>query len=148
MEDTADVIFVCAIIITFSLVLTGNGTFSNFHRTGKKEIRMASQTLVVLNEIPCFKGRPMAHDVEGFKYGPDLKTFLRTLQNHFLQQDIKDDAEKLQLLYSRVDKTSGDAITLLNNLYVGRHVKYDDVEKELVTTVSYTHLTLPTNREV
>ena len=99
---------------------------------------MASQTLIVLNELPSFKGRPMAHEVEDFKYGPDLKMFLRSLQNYFLQQDITDDAKKLQLLYSRVDKTSGDAITLLNNLYVGRHVKYDDLEKELVTLYTST----------
>ena len=52
-------------------------------------------------------------------------------------------------LFARLKKTRTALSDGLGSLFRGNHVRFDDaVYDDLEDPVSYTHLTLPTNREV
>lgn len=86
----------------------------------------------IINDLPQFKGNPRPHEKDSFVPGVNVKTFLRALENHFLQYNITDDDAKLRLLFTQIDKTSGDASDLVN-CYVGRDVPYANVEAEFLS---------------
>ena len=91
---------------------------------------MACNQLTIINDLPKFCGNPSSSDTD-FVPGIDVKTFIRSLDNHFTQYDITDDARKLQVLYALVEKNKGDAIDLVT-CYSGKQMTYKEVVKELL----------------
>ena len=87
--------------------------------------------LNVLNNLPVFRGNSRPHEVDSFVASVDVKTFFRTLDNHFDQYNIVDDAQKLRILFQQIDKNSGNAIDLVN-LYSGRPVPYNEVRQDFL----------------
>ena len=66
--------------------------------------------ITVLNDLPKFKGNPKEGDLH-FKHGVDCRTFFRSLENYFRQNNIPED-QKGAILYSKIDKEVGDACRL------------------------------------
>ena len=87
----------------------------------------AERTLILIGELPIFRGRPLPHEIKTFKQGVDVRTFLRSLDNYYRQNRIEEDADKLRVLYSRIDKQSGDAQRLMN-MYIDEDLTYNQVE--------------------
>ena len=92
----------------------------------------AERNLIILGELPMFKGNPLQKEKHNFKPGCNVRTFLRYLDNYFLQHGIVDNASKLRVLYSRIHPESGDA-GLLMAMYTDSHdLEYDQVQRELL----------------
>lgn len=91
---------------------------------------MAYNQLTVLNDLPKFSGNSRSHEVN-FVQGINVKTFIRTLDNYFVQHQVTDDARKLQILFAQIDKEKGDAIDLVT-CYAGKQISYDDVTKDFI----------------
>ena len=92
---------------------------------------MALQTLMVLQDLPKFAGNPKQGDVP-FKSEIDARTFLRSVENYFLQNQITTDEKKLQVLFSLIDKKRGDAIRLIT-CYAGKNVPFEEVKAEFLS---------------
>ena len=84
---------------------------------------MATTTsiLTVLDGLPTFAGNPRESDVP-FKPEIDAKTFIESLENYFIQNNIHEDDKKITILFAMVDKIKGDAIQLITCLAESRHV--------------------------
>lgn len=91
---------------------------------------MAASQITVLNDLPKFKGDQKPGDTN-FQPGINVKTFFRTLDNHFKQQSIDNDQTKLQVLYALIDKEQGNAIDLVT-CYAGKDAQYEDVKSEFM----------------
>ena len=89
-----------------------------------------TRTVTILNDLPKFKGNARKQDI-AFQPGIPLKTFLRTLQNYFVQNNIDEDNEKIRILFAQVDKTQGNAIDFLN-VFAGIAITYEELEKALI----------------
>lgn len=99
--------------------------------SGKPDCQnMAINQLTVLQDLPKFTGNPKEGDPP-FTSDIDARTFLRTIENHFLQNDITANERKLQILFSLIDKKKGDAIKLLT-CYAGKRVSFDEVKAEFL----------------
>lgn len=88
---------------------------------------MALANVTVLSELPRFSGKPKPGEPP-FTLTIDARTFIRSLENHYSQFQIVDDEKKVQILYSLIDKTRGDAIELAN-CFAGRSVTFEEVKK-------------------
>lgn len=85
---------------------------------------------IVLNDLPKFSGNPRLHDVN-FVQGINVETFIRTLDNYFIQHQITDDVRKLQILFAQIDKEKGDANDLVT-CYTGKLIPYIDFTNEFI----------------
>lgn len=90
----------------------------------------------LLADLPKFKGEPRPHEVEGFVYGINVRTFFRALDNYIAQQGIQQNDAKIRILFAHVDKTAGNALDLLN-CYVGRDVTYETIKDEFLEMYPY-----------
>ena len=63
--------------------------------------------------------------------GVDIRTFIRSLENYFIQHDIDTDERKLQILHAQVSMSTGDALLSVNQ-YTGLHTTYEIVKQELL----------------
>ena len=84
---------------------------------------MAAQlrSLTILDALPKFSGFPREGDPP-FVPNIDARTFLRSLENHYAQNNITDDETKIRIMYSRIDHTKGDALQILD-CYTGMEVE-------------------------
>ena len=78
----------------------------------------AMNAVTILSDLPRFSGNPRPGEVK-FKPDMDAREFIRSLENHYLQNAITSDDKKLQILYSQIDKKVGDAVRLVN-CYAGK----------------------------
>ena len=86
---------------------------------------------VVLNDLPKFRGAPRANETDTFVEGIDVRTFFRSLENHFSHHNITTDEAKLRIVFNQIDKDTGNAIDLIT-CYAGRDVEYEDVREEFL----------------
>lgn len=97
-------------------------------------------TISVISDIPKFSGNTKV----GEKSSINIKNYLRTLTNYFNTNNITDDRRKVQILYSTIDTTSGDAFEIIN-AYAGTDISYSQLTSELLkiyptfTTTNYRH---------
>ena len=91
---------------------------------------MATNTLTVLSGLPAFTGNPRPGEP---KFTPDLdaRTFLRTVENYFLHNNITSDEKKLSVLFSLIDKKKGDGIRLVT-CYAGKKVPFSEVKADFL----------------
>ena len=94
---------------------------------------MATTTsiLTVLDGLPTFAGNPRESDVP-FKPEIDAKTFIESLENYFIQNNIHDDDKKITILFGMVDKTKGDAVQLITCLAEDQLGKFKDVKEQIL----------------
>ena len=90
----------------------------------------AAQNFVILNDLPKFKGNARPGEIN-FVEGINVRTFLRTLDNYYAQNEIDQDDQKIRILFAQICKTSGDAIDLVNS-YAGREILYEDLKEEIL----------------
>jgi len=85
---------------------------------------MDTNQFTVLNDLIKFSGNPKV----GEKPRPsiDLKTFLRSLESFFANNDITSDQRKITVFFALIDKEYGDAIDLVT-CYSGVDIAYDDL---------------------
>ena len=74
---------------------------------------MATDQITVLNGLPKFIGNPKPGEAP-FKPDIDARTFLRSLENHFGNTNVTDDNKKIQIMFSLINKTKGDAIRCMS----------------------------------
>ena len=91
---------------------------------------MALSQFTILQDLPQFSGNPRPGEPY-FKPTIDCRTFLRTLDNYFAQNDIKSDEKKIQILFSLVNKQRGDAIRMIT-CYAGRIITFAQVKREML----------------
>ena len=84
----------------------------------------------VLNDLPLFTGNPRTEEKQ-FTPDIDARTFMRSLENYFLQHNIKSDQRKLQIFSSCIDKRRGDAKRLLSS-YVGNGKPWQSIKKNFL----------------
>ena len=101
----------------------------------------ADQGLIVLNALPEFKGNPLPREKSSFRPGTDVRTFLRALDSYFTQHNIVEDAAKIRILYSRIHKTSGDAVKLANMYIENTDITYRQLEQEFLAAYPNAELT-------
>jgi len=89
---------------------------------------MAEQTTITVLDLPKFRGNPKRGEI-GFTPGVDVKTFFRSLDNHFSQKNITDNDAKVRTVFAQIDKERGNAIDWAN-MYAGKCAKYEDVKAE------------------
>ena len=68
--------------------------------------------LTIVTGLPKFSGNPRIREPH-FKSDITAKHFLEALENRFAISNISTDAEKLNIFYSMIDHTRGDALTLI-----------------------------------
>ena len=78
----------------------------------RKVNKMALNQLTVLIEMPRFTGNPKPGET-AFKPDIDARTFMRTVENYYSQNNVTSDEKKLHILFSLIDKKRGDAIRFL-----------------------------------
>ena len=91
---------------------------------------MAVNQLTVINDLPKFAGTPRSGEAH-FKPDIDPRTFLRTVENYFLQHSITQDDKKLQVFFSCIDKNRGNAINLVT-CYAGKTVTFEEVKNDFL----------------
>jgi hypothetical protein len=91
---------------------------------------MALNQLTVLNEMPRFTGNPKPGEVV-FKPDIDARTFMRTVENYYSQNNVTSDEKKLHILFSLMDKKRGDAIRFLT-CYAGRNIPFAKVKEQFL----------------
>ena len=69
--------------------------------------------ITVLNGLPIFSGNPKPGE-SIFTSDVDARTFLRSLENHFENNNVTDDNKKIQIMFSMINKTKGDAIRFMS----------------------------------
>ena len=69
--------------------------------------------IAVLNDFLSLAGHPRPREAK-FKSDVDVRTFLQTPENYFLQHGITSDERKMQIVYSLVDKKKGTALNIVN----------------------------------
>ena len=79
-----------------------------FESTVYDHLKMAMNHITILNGLPKFTGNPKPGEAP-FKPEIDARTFMRTVENHFENNDVNEDDKKIQILFSSIDKTKGDA---------------------------------------
>ena len=87
--------------------------------------------LTVLDGLPTFAGNPRECDAF-FKPEVDAKTFIESLENYFIQNNITEDEKKITILFGMVDKTKGDAVQLITALAEDQLFKFKDVKEEIL----------------
>ena len=91
---------------------------------------MTTQNIAILNTLPTFSGDPRDTELH-FKSETDARTFMRSLENYFSCNNITEDDNKLQVMFSLVDKRKGDALDFISS-YVGLAVSWEDVKNEFL----------------
>ena len=90
----------------------------------------SAQSLLSLGDLPKFRGAPRQGE-QNFQPGVSIQTFLRAIDNHIEQHKIKGNDKKVQLLFSQVDKESGDGLNTIN-CFAGRQVDYEIIKRNLL----------------
>ena len=89
---------------------------------------MAALTqFTVLQDLPIFTGNPR----EGEPYFQSeiaVRNFLRAVENYFTNNSIVNNAKKLSVLYSLIDKKRGDAQRLVSS-YAGKTPTFEEVKR-------------------
>ena len=76
----------------------------------------ATHQITVINDLPHFRGNQREGEKD-WEESIDVRTFFRTLENHYEQHGIVDDKKKIRILFSQIDKNKGNAIQLCNFLH-------------------------------
>lgn len=92
---------------------------------------MTMNQITVLHDMPRFTGNPKPGE-PAFKSEIDARTFMRTVENYYLQNGVTDDAKKLHILFSLIDKKKGDAIRFLT-CYAGKTVPFSQVREQFLS---------------
>ena len=87
------------------------------------------QAIAFLAELPKFSGNPRPDETK--RYGVDVRTFFRSLDNYFLQNNITDDNKKITTVLSLIDKEKGNALGLTNN-FAGRVFTYHQMRQDII----------------
>jgi len=87
----------------------------------------ATNNLIVLNDLPKFAGFPRPGE-QPFKSDIEARTFLRTVENYFMQNGIMDDPGRIRILFSLIEKKKGNAINLVTT-YAGRKATFAQVKR-------------------
>ena len=88
---------------------------------------MTTNNLVVLNDLPKFSGNPIPGDPKGMS-SVDVRTFFRSLENHFAAHGISTDDQKIRILFGLVDKYHGDALRLAR-CFSGKTSSYQEIKE-------------------
>lgn len=91
---------------------------------------MANNVLLLQN-LPRFRGNLRSHEVDSPTPSLNVRTFFRSIENYFENNRIVGNDQKIRILFEQIDKTSGDAIDLVN-CYAGRSVSYEDVREDFL----------------
>ena len=95
---------------------------------------MALQKVSIISELPFFTGN-RRHNETAFTPSIDARTFLRTLEAHFVSSNIVSDDQKRSIFFSHIDKTRGDAAFFFN-CYAGKpkaEATWEDVKRDFLT---------------
>ena len=92
---------------------------------------ISTRAFTFIDDLPKFGGNVRSGNDINYKPSIDIRTFLRALENHFSQNQITEDAKKLQILWSQTSKEYGDAISLMN-CYAGIAVTYEEVKQDFL----------------
>ena len=86
-----------------------------------------------INNLIKFRGnlKPSEKGTIGITPYVNVRTFLRTLRNHFATNNITSDQAKIRILHNQIDATVGDAIDLIN-CYSGEDVTFEEIEKTMI----------------
>ena len=93
---------------------------------------MTTQSVTILNTLPVYAGNPRENEPP-FKNDTDARTFIRSLETYFCCNKITKNNQKIQTMYSLVDKKRGDALDFVSS-YVGLNVAWEVVKKEFLLT--------------
>ena len=85
------------------------------------------QSLTVLSELPTFTGNPRPNEAP-FTKSLDARTFIRSLESHFLINNITSDQKKIHILFAHIDKIRGDAVNFVTT-HSGEHFSWEDIKK-------------------
>jgi len=90
---------------------------------------MEVNQFTILNELTRFSGNPKP----GQRPRPslDLRTFLRSLDNFFANNNITTDRKKIGVFFAQIDKEYGDAVDLMN-CYSGRVITYEEMVSDFL----------------
>lgn len=87
--------------------------------------------LTIINDLPQFRGNPRANEVSTFAPGVDVRTFFRSLEGYFIHNNIVTDEAKIRILFQQIDKSSGDAIQLVN-CYAGKETSFKNISEDFM----------------
>ena len=90
----------------------------------------ALQSITVVQNLPRFTGNKKPTDIN-YTPGTDVRTFFRTMENHFLQHGVTRDDQKVQIVSAHISKDCGDAISLMN-CYAGRQISYNTLRTQFL----------------
>jgi len=91
---------------------------------------MALNTITILSDMPKFAGSPREGEPR-FKQDLDPRTFLRSVENYFENNNVTSDDRKIQIFFSLIDKSKGNAIDLLT-CYAGKAVPFERIKKDFL----------------
>ncbi len=95
---------------------------------------MALQKVSIISELPFFTGNRRPNE-PAFTPSIDARTFLRTLEAHFISINETDDNKKRNIFFSHIDKTRGDAAFFFN-CYAGKpkaEATWEDIKRDFLT---------------
>ena len=92
---------------------------------------MASEHITVLNGLPIFSGNPKPGEAT-FASDIDARTFLRSLENHFENTNVTNDNKKIQIMFSLINKTKGDAIRFMSCYTARPNLTFDRLKMMLL----------------
>ena len=100
---------------------------------------MSLDQITVLNGLPVFSGNAKPGETS-FTSDVDARTFLRSLENHFGNHDVFDDNKKIQIMFSRIHKTKGDAIRFISCYTDRPKLTFNELKTRLLLSYpSYKH---------
>ena len=91
------------------------------------------QNVLILGSLPRFRGNLRKGEDPRGTSDVDVRTFLRSLEIQFKCRNITEDSEKTQILFNQIEKSTGDAIHVLN-AFAGLDINYESLKEELLTS--------------
>ena len=92
---------------------------------------MSTEHITVLNGLTIFSGNPKPGE-STFASDIDARTFLRSLENHFENTNVTDDNKKIQIMFSLINKTKGDAIRFMSCYTARPNLTFDRLKMMLL----------------
>lgn len=86
--------------------------------------------ITILSDMPKFAGNPRAGE-RSFVPEIDPRTFLRSIENYFMQHNITNNDKKLSILFSLIDKSKGDALNFIN-CYIGKKIPFNEIRTDFL----------------
>ena len=90
-----------------------------------------ANNILLLQNLPRFRGNLRSHETDSITPSINVRTFFRSIENYFDNNNIIDNEQRIRILFEMIDKTSGDAIDLVN-CYAGRNVIYEEVRENFL----------------